>query len=69
LGADYGRVSGESAQYASGKRLAGAVAGFRGSHKVGGMFAYDLFAGKPLHKPEGFQTANTVYGFNLNYSF
>ncbi|HFC8025371.1 TPA: ShlB/FhaC/HecB family hemolysin secretion/activation protein, partial [Neisseria meningitidis] len=30
LGADYGRVSGESAQYASGKRLAGAVAGFRG---------------------------------------
>ncbi|CWP51971.1 TPA: two-partner secretion system transporter HrpB [Neisseria meningitidis] len=69
LGADYGRVSGESAQYASGKRLAGAVAGFRGSHKVGGIFAYDLFAGKPLHKPEGFQTANTVYGFNLNYSF
>ncbi|HEZ1428075.1 TPA: ShlB/FhaC/HecB family hemolysin secretion/activation protein, partial [Neisseria meningitidis] len=69
LGADYGRVSGESAQYASGKQLMGAVAGFRGSHKVGGIFAYDLFAGKPLHKPEGFQTANTVYGFNLNYSF
>lgn len=69
LGADYGRVSGESAQYASGKRLAGAVAGFRGSHKVGGIFAYDLFAGKPLHKPEGFQASNTVYGFNLNYSF
>lgn len=69
LGADYGRVSGESAQYVSGKRLMGAVVGLRGGHKVGGMFAYDLFAGKPLHKPKGFQTTNTVYGFNLNYSF
>lgn len=69
LGLDYGRISGESAKYASGNRLTGAVAGFRGSHKVGGMFSYDLFAGKPLQKPEGFQTANTVYGFGLNYSF
>lgn len=69
LGLDYGRISGESVKYASGNRLTGAVAGLRGSHKVGGMFAYDLFAGKPLYKPEGFQTADTVYGFGLNYSF
>lgn len=69
LGLDYGRISGESAKYASGNRLTGAVTGFRGSHKVGGIFSYDLFAGKPLHKPEGFQAAHTVYGFGLNYSF
>lgn len=69
LGLDHGRISGESADHTSGKRLTGAVAGLSGSHKIGGMFSYDLFAGKPLHKPDGFQTADTVYGFNLNYSF
>jgi hemolysin activation/secretion protein len=30
---------------------------------------YDLFVGAPIHKPEGFRTAGTTAGFNLNYSF
>lgn len=69
LGIDTGRVAGESTQNPTGKRLTGAVAGLKGSHKIGGVLHYDLFAGKPLQKPEGFQTAKTVYGFGLNYSF
>ncbi|WP_373829677.1 ShlB/FhaC/HecB family hemolysin secretion/activation protein [Neisseria dentiae] len=69
FGIDVGRVSGESTEYMAGKRLIGAVTGLKGSRKIGGILHYDLFAGKPLHKPEGFQTAKTVYGFGLNYSF
>ncbi|WP_373747262.1 ShlB/FhaC/HecB family hemolysin secretion/activation protein [Neisseria dentiae] len=69
FGMDAGRVSGESTEYMAGKRLIGAVAGLKGSRKIGGILHYDLFAGKPLHKPEGFQTTKTVYGFGLNYSF
>lgn len=69
FGIDAGHVSGESTEYMAGKRLIGAVTGLKGSHKIGGILNYDLFAGKPLHKPEGLQTAKTVYGFGLNYSF
>lgn len=68
-GLDYGRISGESAKYVLGNQLMGAVVGFRGNHKIGGMFSYDLFASKPLYKPKNFQTANTVYGFGFNYNF
>lgn len=69
FGMDTGRVSGEGTEYMAGKRLIGAVTGLKGSYKIGGILHYDLFAGKPLHKPEGFQTAKTVYGFGLNYRF
>lgn len=69
VGIDTGRVSGESTKYMADKRLIGAVTGLKGNHKIGGILHYDLFAGKPLHKPEGFQTVKTVYGFGLNYSF
>lgn len=30
---------------------------------------YDLFAGKPMRKPEGFRTSDRVVGFTLGYSF
>ncbi|MFC3873931.1 ShlB/FhaC/HecB family hemolysin secretion/activation protein [Neisseria musculi] len=66
---DGGRVSGPSAAYLPGKSLAGAALGLRGQAKAGGALAYDVFAAKPLHKPERFQTAQTAFGFNLNYSF
>lgn len=66
LGADYGQVSGKHSQYLPGTRLAGAVVGLRGA--LGGL-GYDLFFGKPLHKPEGFRTHDNVAGFNLNWSF
>ena len=66
LGLDYGEVSGRAAQGLVGTRLAGAVLGLRGSYKG---FYYDIFAGQPIKKPEGFKTADTTAGFNLNWSF
>lgn len=66
---DAGRVSGESTEYMPGKHLVGTIAGVKGSRKIGGTLHYEVFAGKPLYKPKGFQTAKTVYGFGLNYSF
>ena len=68
-GLDTGRVSGPSAEYLLGRSLSGAALGVRGQSKAGGTLSYDLFAAKPLHKPDRFQTAKTTFGFNLNYSF
>lgn len=69
LGLDAGRVSGPSAAQLSGRSLSGAAVGARGQFKAGGVFFYDVFAAKPLKKPERFQTAKTTFGLNLNYSF
>jgi hemolysin activation/secretion protein len=66
LGLDFGQVNGPADVYLLGRRLAGAVLGVRGS--VVGV-QYDLFAGLPLKKPEGFQAASVVYGFSVNYQF
>jgi hemolysin activation/secretion protein len=65
-GADYGQVGGPSSDSLIGTHLAGAVLGLRGGVK---WFFYDVFAGVPLIKPEGFRTAGTTVGFNLNASF
>jgi hemolysin activation/secretion protein len=48
-----------------GRQLTGAVIGLRGAFKAVG---YELFAGKPVDKPEGFRTSSTTAGFNLNWS-
>lgn len=69
LGLDAGRVSGESTQGEPDQKLIGAVLGLKGEHIWRGAWRYDLFAGKPLVKPQGFQTAGTSYGFSLNYDF
>lgn len=69
LGVDTGHISGESTQYMTRKGLTGATIGFKGSQKIGGNLYYNLFMGKPLHKPEGFKTAKTTYGFSANYNF
>lgn len=66
LGLDYGEVGGQSSQYLIGTRLAGMAIGLRGN-VLGG--AYDIFVGQPLKKPDGFRTANTTAGFNLNWSY
>lgn len=66
LGVDYGEVGGTSGQTLIGTRLNGAALGLRGGHKG---LAYDLFIGQPLSKPNGFKTASTVAGFNINWSF
>lgn len=66
LGLDYGEVGGPSAASLAGRRLAGAALGLRGGYKG---FYYDVFAGKPVYKPERFQTANTTVGFNVGWSY
>ena len=65
-GIDYGHVGGESSRLLVGTDLAGTVLGVRASHKG---WALDLFAGTPLHKPEGFRTARVTSGFSLGYAF
>jgi len=66
LGLDYGEVDGQASEFLLGKHLTGGVVGLRGQYK---KISYDVFAGKPISKPEGFRTAKTVYGFNFTLSF
>ena len=65
-GLDYGRVGGRSSATLVGKHLSGAVIGLRGAAKG---FSYDVFAGRPVAKPEGFITSGGVAGFNTSWSF
>jgi hemolysin activation/secretion protein len=64
--ADYGAVSGPSAPRLLGTSLGGAALGWRGQF---GHLQADFFAGTPVHKPAGFQTARIAAGFNLNYEY
>ncbi|WOE31999.1 MULTISPECIES: ShlB/FhaC/HecB family hemolysin secretion/activation protein [unclassified Acinetobacter] len=66
---DGGHVSGPSSEWLLGKTLMGSAIGFRGQFKVGGNFYYDVFAAKPLKKPESFQNFDINYGFSTSYSF
>ncbi len=66
FGIDHGRVGGPSADLLVGTRLTGAVLGLRGGYKD---FSYDVFAGRPVSKPEGFKTARTAAGFNFIWTF
>ena len=66
LGIDSGHVGGPSAQFLVGRNLSGAVLGLRGSIE---RLSYDLFWGAPLHKPTGFETADSTGGFNLNLAY
>lgn len=66
LGADYGEVSGYGTDYLVGTHLAGGVAGLRGYAFHTG---YDLFAGTPFSKLDGFKTSNLTLGFSLNWDW
>ena len=66
VGADYGHVGGRSTVDLLGRSLAGAVVGVRGQWS---KLSYDFFMGAPISKPEGYRTARTTFGFNLNASF
>jgi hemolysin activation/secretion protein len=73
-GLDYGEVGGQSSELLLGKQLAGTVIGLRGSAQATGLKAlsglsYDVFIGKPISKPKGFETHEATAGFNLNWSF
>lgn len=65
-GIDHGQVDGRSTEGLAGRRLTGGVIGLRGAWKG---LNYDFFVGAPIRRPEGFRTARTSAGFNLNYSF
>lgn len=65
-GLDYGEVDGQSGSLLLGKHLSGAVIGLRGGYK---NMVYDVFAGRPVSRPDGFRTASTTYGFNVSLSF
>ncbi len=65
LGLDYGHVSGHSADLLLGTHLTGGVLGLRGAYKG---LQYDLFAGAPISKPDGFQGGKTA-GFNVVYQY
>lgn len=64
-GIDVGHVSGQSADLLLGQSLAGWGMGINGQWN--GIF-YDLFAGSPLDKPDGFEAGRTL-GFNLTYQY
>ncbi|CAN7590913.1 ShlB/FhaC/HecB family hemolysin secretion/activation protein [Variovorax paradoxus] len=66
VGADYGHVGGRSTADLLGRSLAGAVLGVRGQWS---KLSYDFYMGAPIRKPEGYRTAKTTFGFNLNASF
>ncbi len=62
LALDHGRVGGPSAEFLPGKRLTGFALGLRGQV---GVLHYDVFAGAPIHKPQGFRTAGTTFGVTV----
>ncbi len=66
VGVDYGEVGGPSASYLLGQHLAGGTIGVRGNIL---NTRYDLFAGKPLSQPDGFQADSVTLGFNLNWQY
>lgn len=65
VGIDHGEIGGPSSVGLSGTCLTGGVLGLRGGYKG---LTYDLFVGKPISKPSGFNTSSGVVGFNLNWS-
>jgi len=64
LAMDYGRVDGPGTRYLVVHQLAGSALGVRGA--LWGRFSYDLFAGVPLYKPNGFHTSGATAGFSVN---
>jgi len=65
-GIDHGQVSGPGADLLLGRSLAGAAIGWRG--QLAGLQC-DIFLGKPLRKPRGFNTASTTGAINLSYDY
>lgn len=65
-GLDTGAVAGPLTQLLSGRRLSGAVLGWRGSIDKLGV---EFFIATPVSKPNGFPTATLGGGFNLQWSY
>ncbi|CAB3764255.1 ShlB/FhaC/HecB family hemolysin secretion/activation protein [Paraburkholderia solisilvae] len=70
VGLDYGHVFGPNTEVLAGTQLAGTVIGIRGGipTRIAGL-SYDLFAGTPIYKPAGFDTARVTLGFQVTAQF
>lgn len=67
IGVDIGQVYGNNNKHTySGNTVAGSVAGLRGKLW---QTSYDLFAGTPLKKPDGFHTDPLTLGFSLQWKY
>ncbi len=65
-GVDTGHLGGPSAALLPGTGLTGAVVGLRGGSQ---RWAWEVFAGTPLKKPEGLRSARVTSGFYLSLNF
>lgn len=63
-GFDLGEVGGPTSQFLLGTRLAGMALGWRGQWR---QLAWDFFIGRPISKPEGFNTPSSTGGFSVNW--
>ncbi|MDC8760327.1 ShlB/FhaC/HecB family hemolysin secretion/activation protein [Janthinobacterium fluminis] len=63
---DHGEVAGPSSEFLLDKRLSGVALGLRGQLW---RVQYEVFFGRPLRKPERFQSAASTAGFSSNMSF
>lgn len=66
LAIDHGRVSGPSAAKVQNQHLTGSAIGLRGQI---GPLQFDVFAGRPLQKPDNLQTSRQVAGFAISANF
>ena len=66
LAIDHGRVSGPSAAKVRNQHLTGSAIGLRGQI---GPLQFDVFAGRPLQKPDNLQTSRQVAGFAISANF
>jgi len=66
LAIDHGRVSGPSAARVHNQHLTGGAIGLRGQI---GPLQFDVFAGRPLQKPDNLQTSRQVAGFAISANF
>lgn len=62
FGLDAGQVGGPGAADLSGRFLAGATVGLKGT--LGRRITYNVFLGSPLHRPGGFGDSRPVLGFS-----
>jgi hemolysin activation/secretion protein len=65
-GLDFGRVWGPFDEYLLGQSLSGVTLGLRGYFKG---FNYDVFASRPVNRPEMFPGDRMVMGFNVGWQF
>ena len=70
VGADGGAVYGPSTDILTGRTIAGGAVGLRGTIPFGNTeLFYDVFAGIPLYKPQGYPTKSVTCGFSAGWRF